>query len=70
MAALYWVEAWVVPRGAFESRVAADPVAGYAAILAATCAAGYAVAVVHNRVHSLLSSRLARAGAVAAARKE
>ena len=56
MLALYWFEAGAMrvygPGATFAVAVAADPVRGYSAILAAACLGGYAAGMVHNRVHA------------------
>jgi hypothetical protein len=58
MAALYWFESTTVHKfgneGTFAAAVAADPVRGYGAILAVTCLGGYAVSLLHNKLHAMV----------------
>jgi hypothetical protein len=64
MVALYWFEAFTVYKfgsdGTFATAVAADPLRGYGTILAVTCIGGYIVGLVHNKLHTVLSSKKAK----------
>jgi len=64
MIALYWYEAFTVHRfgseGTFAAAVAVNPVRGYCAILAVTCSGGYAVGLMHNKMHLMISKSVSR----------
>jgi len=59
MPALYWWEAYTLPRGALEARVSADPLIGFGTILGGTYAAGYLVSLLHYGLHAKMRSTFA-----------
>jgi peptidoglycan/LPS O-acetylase OafA/YrhL len=55
MVAVYWLEAWLLPRGALAALVArAPPAAGLAALAAATLGAGCVAGAAHAHAHAAL----------------
>jgi hypothetical protein len=61
MAALYWWEAGALPRGALAEVSSKDPGTGYSAILAGTCCAAYAAALLHRGAHAAAATAWRRA---------
>lgn len=60
MAALYWFEAYVLPRGWLAEQVNKDPRKGYAIIYGGICVASYVCAVLHHTLHSKVGKLFSR----------